>query len=465
MEEKICDIAIIGSGPGGYTAAIRATQLGYKVILIDKLFLGGVCLNTGCIPTKAILTSADVLDRIKKAESFGLFVKDVSFDFSKIIERKDKIVTNLRNGLQSLLISNKIEIIQGKATINDKSTVTIKGQNSYKIIAKNIVIATGSIPTTIANIEIDHKTIFNSNSILALKKLPSSIAIVGGGYIGCEFASFFARLNVKVTIVESLESILFSHGKEVSSLLSKAFLKNNIDLKTNHKLKGIKKNDSGVTLILDDSEIKADIALIAIGRKPNIQDLGLENLKINLGGKNEIIVNEKMQTSIPNIYAVGDVIGKWMLAHAASHEALVAIDTIHGIESKMSYDAIPSIIFTKPEIASVGLTQEGAISKNIEIEIGKFPFTALGKAHALDEKDGFVKVIVDKKSKVILGAQAIGSTASVLIAEMSLAITNKLKIIQLIETIHAHPTLSESWMEAACISQNRSLNFPPNLKI
>jgi dihydrolipoyl dehydrogenase len=466
MDRKNFDVAIIGSGPGGYTAAIRATQLGLKTALIEKRYLGGVCLNVGCIPTKAILTSADVLDVIKRSEEFGLSLKDISFDIEKIIERKDKIVTSLRNSLKGLLLANKIEIIEGNAKFLSKNEIEISGQTNVLIEAKNVVIATGSYPTEIESVVVDHKKVFNSNSILSLKTLPKSLTIVGGGYIGCEFASFYARLGVKVTIIEALPSILYTHGKEIANLLSSSFKKQNIDLKTNLKVKKSEITDSLVKVYLNNSEvIESEIALVAIGRRPFTKDLNLQKADVAMGKHGEIIVDKKQKTNQDNIYAIGDVIGKWMLAHTASHEALVAIDNIKGLDNNMDFSAVPAIIFAKPEIATVGLSPESAKEQNMDVDIAKFPYSALGKAHALSEKQGFVLVIVDKKSKIILGAQAIGASASVLIAEMGLAITNKLKAKNVMETMHAHPTLAESWLEAISISQNRPINFFPNMKL
>jgi dihydrolipoamide dehydrogenase len=461
MAEKKYDIAIIGAGPGGYTAAIRAAQLNFKVALIEKHYLGGVCLNIGCIPTKAILTSADALDIIKKASTYGLFTENTSFDLEKIINRKDKIVTNLRTSLKNLLESNKIEIIEGKAKFISQNTLEVKNDI---IQVKDIIIATGSNSIDLPNILVDQKLIHNSTSILNLKKLPKSLIIIGGGYIGCEFASFYARLGVKTTIIEALPSILYSHGQDLASILTKSFKNLKIDIKTNVKITSYEKTSNGIKAKLNNNEeIESQIALVAVGRQPNTDDLNLEKINIKTGTHKEILVDNKMKTSIPNIYAIGDVIGKWMLAHAASHEALVAIDNIANIKNEMDFSYIPTVIFTKPEIAKVGLSLEEAKEKNIEIEKAKFPFTALGKAHALSEKEGFVQVIIDKKTKILLGAEAVGPSASVLIAQMCLAITNKLTADSIIKTIHAHPTLPESWLEAVLISQKRPLNFPPKL--
>ncbi len=463
MSEKNYDIAIIGSGPGGYTAAIRASQLNFKVALIERYYLGGVCLNVGCIPSKAILSCADVLDMIKKSSTFGILTENVTFDLAKIIDRKDKIVQNLRASLKNLIISNKIDILEGEAKFLSQNTLQIKNET---LRAKNIIIATGSCPIEPENIKIDHRLIHDSTSILNLKKLPSSLIIIGGGYIGCEFASFYARLGVKITIIETSPSIIYSHGLEVASLLTKSFNSLGIDIKTNTKVKNIEKTKSAVKVKLENlQEIESELILVAVGRRANSGNLNIEKINLKIGKNQEILVDEKMKTSSPNIYAIGDVTGRWMLAHIASHEALVAVDTIAKIENKMDYSAIPAIIFTKPEIATVGLMVEKAKEKNIEIETAKFPYAALGKALALSEKEGYVQVIIDKKSKHILGAIAIGASASVLIAEMGLAITNKLNVKAIMDTIHAHPTLSESWAEAVFISQNRALNFPPNLKL
>lgn len=459
MAEKSYDIAIIGAGPGGYTAAIRASQLNFKVALIEKNYVGGVCLNVGCIPTKAILSSVDALDIIKKSSTFGLSVENISFDLEKIIDRKDKIVQTIRASLKNLIISNKIDIIEGEAKFLSKDSIQVRDDT---IKAKNIIIATGSYPIELADIKIDRVKIHDSNSILNLKKLPKSLAIIGGGYIGCEFASFYARLGVKVTIIEALPSILFSHGNEISSLLIKSFISLGIDIRANTKVKGIENLSNSIKIKMENSpDIEAEIVLVGVGRRANTNNLNLEKINLQLGKHQEIIVDEKMRTSVPNIYAIGDVTGEWMLAHTASHEALVAVDTIANIENKMEYFAVPAIVFTKPEIATVGLTVDKAKEKNIEIETAKFPFTALGKAHASSEKEGFVQVVVDKKSKQIIGASAIGPSASVLIAEMALAITNKLDVNAIMNTIHAHPTLPESWLEAVYISQNRPINFLP----
>nr|NGX63534.1 Dihydrolipoyl dehydrogenase [Candidatus Anoxychlamydiales bacterium] len=370
MADKTYDVAIIGAGPGGYTAAIRAAQLGMKVALIEKVFLGGVCLNVGCIPTKALLTSTDALDIIKKAHTFAIDVEKVTFTLNDMIERKDNIIKNLREGLQNLLKANKIDILQAAATLKSKNEIEIKGKVNDTITAKNIIVATGSYPTEVPTIKVDHKKMFNSNSLLCLKKLPKSMVIIGGGYIGCEFASFYIRLGVKVTIIEALPSIICAHGKDLSDLLTKHFKAEGIDVKTNSKVLKCEDTENGIEVHLDTNEvIKSEIGLLAIGRRPLTQNLNLENVGIELGKHKEIIVDEKMRTSVENIYAIGDVIGQWMLAHTASHEALVAIDSIKGIENKMDFSVVPAIIFTKPEIAFVGLSPEKAKEQNLDVDI------------------------------------------------------------------------------------------------
>jgi dihydrolipoamide dehydrogenase len=464
METQEFDLAVIGSGPGGYIAAIKAAQNNLKVALIEKRFIGGVCLNVGCIPTKAILTSADVYSKLKKASEYGINAENISFDMEKIISRKNKIVSDLRNGVSFLLKANKITVFSGEASFLSENEIEVKGKDNLNIKAKNFIIATGSIPSELENAKVDHRKIYNSNSILDVKENLKSLTIIGGGYIGCEFASFFSRLGCKVTIIEAMDSLIFSHSKDASIALTKAFKNQNIDILTNEIVdRAVIENNEVKVILKSKKEVISDACLVAIGRDPNILNLNLEKANVKLN-KKAIEVNGQMKTSNPNIYAIGDVIGTWMLAHVASHEAIVAVENILNMKSHMKYDAIPSVIFTKPEIASVGLSMEKAKENNIEVDIGKFPFSALGKAHALSEKDGFVEVIVDKKSKVIIGAVVIGEGASLLIAEITLAVNNKLKVENIIDTIHTHPTIPEAFSEAVLLSQNIPLNFPPSIK-
>jgi dihydrolipoamide dehydrogenase len=465
MEREKTDIAIIGAGPGGYVAAIKAAQSGLKVTLIEKGYLGGTCLNVGCIPTKTLLGGAQVLHKIKRSSEYGISTGDVSFDYSKMKVRKDGVVEKIRKSLEGLLLSNKIVILRGNAEFLSPKEIKVKGEKNSVLEADKVIIATGSVPLDIPAFPCDHERIFNSTSILELTKLPESLAIIGGGYIGCEFASLFAELGVKVTILEALPSIVSLQGKTISDALTKAFLKKGIIIETGVMVEGIDKTGSGVSIRLKDKPaLTAESALVSVGRKILSDHLGIEKTAVKVGDKGAIVVNDKMETSVPGIYAIGDVTGQFLLAHVASHQGIVAAANATGQEAHMHYNAVPAVIFTEPEIATVGMTEEQAIAAGRTISVGRFPFQALGKSVATIETEGFVQVISDQKTKEILGAQAVGHEAASLIAEMALAIHNELTLEEVADTIHAHPTLPEAWMEAALIAEGTPIHFPPKLK-
>ncbi len=456
------DVAVIGAGPGGYVAAIRAAQSGKSVALIEKNFLGGTCLNVGCIPTKTLLASTSVLHKVRMAKDFGITTGSVSFDYSQMKARKDKVVESIRASLGGLIKANKIEIIQGQAEFVSPKELKITGEKKQIISADNVIIATGSLPFDVPAFPCDHKRILNSTSVLELTELPKSIAIIGGGYIGCEFASLFAELDVKVTIFEAMPAIVSLQGKAISDTLTKAFLKKGIVIETGVKVAGIDAKDSGVTVRLEgNKQAEFDLALVSVGRKVVSDDLGLKKAGVKTSERGAIEVDEKMETNVPGIYAIGDVTGIAMLAHVASHQAIVAADNVVGKRCAMHYHSVPAVIFTHPEIATVGLTLEEAQEKGLEAKVGSFPFQALGKAQAAMETEGFAQVIVDKKTNAILGAQVVGHEASALIAEMAIAINNELTLECVTETIHAHPTVAESWLEAALIASDTPIHFPP----
>lgn len=456
------DAAVIGAGPGGYVAAIRLAQNGKSVALIEKENLGGVCLNCGCIPTKTLISSSEVVSKIKKAESFGIQVKDFTIDFSKMKSRKDQVIEKIRKSLEGLLLANKIKIFRGKAEFESRNTLKVTGENPTKIEAESIIIATGSKPLDIPAFPCDHERIFNSTSILEQTKLPKSLVIVGGGYIGCEFASLYRELGVQVTIVEALPMIISAQGTTLSAALTKRFSKIGIQIETNVQVKKIDKHPQHLSVILSDGrQIETENVLVSIGRSIDTRDLKLENAGIGAGSKGEISVNGKMETSTKGIYAIGDVTMKAMLAHVASHQALVAADNILGQSALMHYHAVPAVIFTHPEIATVGYTQEQAKALGYNVKSAQFPLQALGKAQAMAETEGFAEIVFDTQYHQILGAQIFGSGASDLIGEMTLAIQNELTLENITETIHAHPTLAESWLEAALIGLNTPIHFPP----
>ncbi len=464
-EKKYYDVIVIGAGPGGYVAAIKASQTGKKVALIEKGDVGGTCLNVGCIPTKTLIANATALQTIQHASDFGINIGSISIDFAKMKERKDGVISKMRKSLEGLIQSNQIEIIRGHATFVAPFELKVKGENNLIIHGEKIIIASGSEPVDVAAFPCDHEKIFNSTSILGVTTLPKTLAVIGGGYIGCEFASLYAELGVKVIVLEALSAIVVTQGKAISDTLTAAFKKKGIDVQTGVMVEGIDRQGNGVSIRLKDkSPVTADAVLVAIGRKVVSKDLGLEAAGVLTSERGSILVNEKMETNVPGIYAIGDVTGLVMLAHVASHQGIVAAVNATGGVAEMHYDAVPAVIFTHPEIASVGLTLEQAQEKGYSAAIGKFPFMALGKAVASMETEGFAQVIIDQKSGQILGAQVVGHDAASLIAEMALAMANELTVDCLVDTIHAHPTLPEAWLEAGLMAQNTPIHFPPKVK-
>jgi len=411
------DIAIIGAGPGGYVAAIYAQTQGKKVLLIEKGAIGGVCLNRGCIPTKALISSLDT-----------------KLDFPSMMDRKKQVVNNLRSGVESLLKAKAVEIKRGSAKLVDKNIIEIENE---KIESKAIIIATGSRPIELPSFKFDGKKILSSDHMLELKELPKKILIVGGGYIGCEFGYIYSSLGVEVTIVEMMDRLLPNMDRELSKNMELLLKRKKVKILTKTKA---------------DESLKDsfDKILVCVGRKPVTEGLGLDSLGIKTE-KNFIVVNEFLKTNIDNIYAIGDVIGNYMLAHVASHEGIKACENIMGMNTPMDYSAVPGCVYTKPEIASVGLTKEEAESKGYKVKVAKFPFTASGKAQATGKTNGFVKMVADGEKDIILGVHIVGSDATNLIAEATLMVKFKMKVKDVADTIHAHPTLPEALMET-CFS-------------
>lgn len=459
------DIAVIGAGPGGYVAAIRAAQEGKKVALIEKCFLGGTCLNVGCIPTKTLLSSASVFSQVKNAEEFGIETGPVKVAYKKMKERKDSVVSKIRSGLEGLIKSNKITIFRGKAQFESKTELKITGNDNLIINAEKIIIATGSTPLDVKAFPCDHHVVLNSTSILDLTEVPKSLTIIGGGYIGCEFASLFAELGTKVTIIEALSSILALQGKSVSSFMTRNFKAKNIEIKTGISVKGVEsKNNSARVTLSDGSTITSEKVLVSIGRKPHTDGLNLLKAGLSTDERGYISVNDQMETETKGIYAIGDVTGKAMLAHVASHQGIIAAKNALGLHAKAHYDAVPAVIFTSPEVGTVGLTLEEVQEKKIPFRLGTFPFQAIGKAASSGDTEGFSEIIADEKTGQILGAVVIGHEASNLIAEMALAVQNELTLECIYETIHTHPTLAEIWHETAAMALGTPIHLPPKRK-
>lgn len=452
-------VAVIGGGPGGYVAAIRAALGGATVALIEGENVGGTCLNWGCIPTKTLLAGAEMLHKVKRADEYGIHVEGVSFDFAKMEQRKDLVVTKIRKSLEGLIAAHKVILIKGYGRFVSPNQIKVGDEI---IEAEKIIIATGSEPRNMPAFPFDGQKIHSSSSILGLKALPKSIAIIGGGVIGCEFASLYAEFGVEVHIIEMLPLIAATEGKAVSGALTAAFQKKGIKMTMNALVESIDTSREGVVVRLKEGEsIAAEIALVAVGRKLNTDNAQLDKAGVYVDERGVIPVNDKMETNVAHIYAIGDITAKFMLAHVASHQGVVAAQNALGIDSVMHYEAVPSVIFTHPETATVGYTLEKALEKGYKAAVGKFPFAALGKAQAAIETEGFAQVVIDKDTHAILGAQVVGHEASALVAQMALAIQNEITIDGVTDTIHAHPTIAESWLEAAMVALETPIHLPP----
>jgi dihydrolipoamide dehydrogenase len=460
------DLVVIGAGPGGYVAAIRASQLGLKAAVVEKEKPGGVCLNWGCIPSKAILTSAEMYEDIKDSERFGIKVQGLSYDYSQVIKRSREVSGRLAKGVEFLLKKNKIPLLKGTGRIEGphQVSVTADGQDPQLVEADRIMIATGSKERTLPGLEIDGDQIVTSYEALTDTEIPESILIVGGGAIGCEFAYIYSVFGSRVTVVEMESQLLPGVDTEIAQELEKSFKKKGIEILTDTKFHSIEKFPGRLDVQLDSNgdmkERTANKVLVAVGRVPLSADLGLEALGVEPGRGGYIPVNEQFQTSCESIYAIGDINGPPLLAHAASEEGVAAVECMVG-EREKGVDPlrIPACIYCQPQIAVIGLSEKQAKEQGYEVNIGKFPFQASGKALAAGHDEGMVKLIVDKQYGEILGCHIIGHGATDLIAEVGLARTLEATTAELTGTVHAHPTLSEAIMEAALSAEGRSINF------
>lgn len=463
MAEK--RLIVLGAGPGGYVAAIKAAQLGAKVTIIEDTEVGGTCLNRGCIPTKALIASAEAIDKIKRAEEYGIEIKgEISFNLSKIIERKNKVVAIQVKGIRSLFKSWGIELLEGRGKIKDvnKVDVALKDGSSRTAEGDNIIIATGSRPARISLFPFDGKDIITSDEALNITEIPKGVLIVGAGVIGCEFAFILKELGAEVTIVEMLSHAVATEDEEISEILERELKKRKIRLILNTKIEKIERgSDGGLTAFLSDGkQIKTKKVLVSIGRALNTENIGLEELGIKKGKKGEIEVNSRMETNVKGVYAIGDVVGGIMLAHVASTEGIAAAENIMGHSREMDYNIVPAGIFTMPEIGSVGLREKQANEKGIDIKIGRFQFRGLGKAHAMGEIAGMAKIIADAKTDRVLGLHIIGAHAADLVHEGAVAMKLGAKAKDIAATIHAHPTLSEAIMEASEDLHKMAIHMP-----
>lgn len=459
--KNLYDIVVLGGGPGGYVAAIRAAQLGAKVALIEKTSVGGTCLNVGCIPTKTMVKGAEIIHNIKSAGRKGIKVGEAQVDMAQVVQNKNSVVKQLVGGVTGILKSNNVKIYSGKGHVNKNKTVDIlDGTDKGQVISYGkLIIATGSTPLVPPIPGLDLPGIMTSTEILDIEEVPKELVIIGGGVIGCEFATIFSTFGSKVTIVEMQENLLPNLDKEVAQTLKKSFQKSSVEVHTSAKVEKVEKKDGKYTVHISGDksiEIEADKVLVSIGRKTCLE--GLEDLGLDMD--RVVKVDDYLKTSIEDVYAIGDVTGKFQLAHVASAQGIKAAENAMGGSEKMNYNIVPSCIFTIPEIGCVGLTEEEARKKYGDIRVGKFPMSASGKALAMGETEGFVKVIADKKYGEILGVHIIGASATEVIAEAVAVMKLEGTLEELINTIHAHPTIAETIMEAAHCALGEPIHLP-----
>jgi dihydrolipoamide dehydrogenase len=463
---KIFDLVVIGAGPAGYIAAIRASQLGLKVALIEKYkTLGGTCLNVGCIPSKALLQSSEKFYEAKtEFNEHGIELKGLKVDFAKMQERKAGVVQKLSTGISYLMGKNSITVFQGLASFETENFIKIENEKESTVInAKNVMIATGSKPIELPFMKFDEEHILSSTGALALQKLPETMVVIGAGVIGLELGSVYARLGVKVTVLDAEDRILAVMDKDLCKAGQKILESQGLEFKLGVKVKSCQVVDGLAHVGYQDSEnniktIVADKVLVAVGRKPNTAGLNLENAGVELNERGQIIIDEQFKTSQSNIFAVGDCVPGPMLAHKAEEEAIICAEIIAGHHAKMDYSKIPGVVYTNPEIASVGLTQEELEAQGIEFNTGKFNFKGNGRALAMAKDEGFVKILADKTTDRVLGVHIIGANASELIAEAAIALNFASSAEDLAKSVHAHPTLSEVLKEAALDVNNQSLH-------
>ncbi|HEY9082242.1 MAG TPA: dihydrolipoyl dehydrogenase [Vicingaceae bacterium] len=459
------DLIVVGSGPGGYVAAIRASQLGMKTAIIEKAELGGICLNWGCIPTKALLKSASVFEYINHASDFGINIKGADADFPAIIKRSREVANGMSNGIQFLMKKNKIDVIKGTAKLKPGKKVDVTGDDKKvtEYTATNIIIATGARSRELPNLPQDGKKIIGYREAMSLPKLPKKMVVVGSGAIGSEFAYFYNAMGVDVTIVEFLPNIVPLEDEDVSKQLERSFKKAGLKVMTNSSVESVDTKGTGckVTVKTKKGEeiIDCDIVLSAVGIKSNIENIGLEEVGI-VTDKDKIIVNDYYQTNIPGYFAIGDVVPGPALAHVASAEGIICVEKIKGMHVEpLDYGNIPGCTYCSPEVASVGMTEKAAKEAGYEVKVGKFPFSASGKASAAGHKDGFVKLIFDAKYGELLGGHMIGYNVTEMVAE--LVAVRKLETTghELIKTVHPHPTMSEAVMEAAAAAYDEVIHM------
>jgi dihydrolipoamide dehydrogenase len=467
LAENSFDILVVGAGPGGYVAAIKAAQLGYKTACVEEQFLGGVCLNIGCIPTKALLESAALITHLGHAKEFGVNVGEIGTDLAQAVKRSRQVSDRLAKGVGFLFKKNKVTHIDGRGRLQGGGKVEVTGKDGKKqtLSAKHIIVATGSRPRDLPFLKIDHDRVWDSTDAMMAQEPPKTLAVVGAGAIGCEFADVYAAFGTRVVIIEALDRILPLEDRDCSAVVEKSYRKRGMEIYTGAKLEKAEIGQNGAKLTVKTAKgetktFEADRVLSAIGRSPNVEDVGLEKAGVKLTDRGFIQVDRQMRTSVEGIYAIGDVAGPPLLAHKGSHEGIACVEAIHGDKhAGVDYANIPNCTYCHPEVASVGLTEEQAREKGLDIEVGTFPWTANGRALTAGDTDGFVKIIRDKKYSEVLGAHIVGPHATELIAEFVLARHLESTTEEIDRAMHPHPTLSEAVAEAALAALGHALHI------
>ena len=457
---------VIGGGPGGYVCAIRLAQLGFKTACIESRgSLGGTCLNVGCIPSKSLLNLSEEFHKVQNLSNKGIEIGEIKLNLSKMMKSKDKAVTILTKGVEFLLKKNKVTYFKGTGSFKSKKEILIKDSQDKEILIKgdNVIIATGSVPVCLPGVKFDEKIIVSSTGALKLEQVPKKMVVVGGGYIGLEMGSVWSRLGAEVHVIEFLDHITPGMDKEISNEFMKILKKQGIYFHMQHKVEKIKKNNSGAVISTIDKDgnskdFQCDVVLISVGRKPNTEGLNIEKAGIDLDEKKRIKTDKNFKTSQSNIYAIGDVIDGPMLAHKAEDEGIAVAENIAGQSGHVNYETIPGVVYTTPEVASIGKTEEQLKELKIKYKIGKFSFMANSRAKAIDDAEGFVKILADEKTDKVLGAHLIGPHAGELIAEIGVAMEFGASSEDIARTCHAHPTFSEAVKEAALSVDKRAIH-------
>ena len=464
-EDKSVDVAVVGSGPGGYVAALRAAQLGLSVAVVEKEFVGGTCLNIGCIPSKALLDATHLLSSIRSAERFGIDSGEVTVDYPRMQAHKNRVVQILTRGVASLLRKQGVELIEGVGRFVDKGVVEVDlaEGGTQMVTAANVIIATGSVPGSIPDVPFDGDRVVSSREALEFEEIPGQLVVVGAGYIGLELGSVYSRLGSRVMVLEMLDRVLPEMDEEVGATAADVLADQGLAFQLGAKVTAIEREDDGVVVRYEhegkDKWTNADKVLVAVGRKPFIDGLGIDAVGLETDERGFLAVDEGMRTAVDGIYAIGDVVSTLMLAHVAMDEGTIAAERIAGQSSSMQYHAIPAVVFTHPELASVGLKEEEARGQGLNIKVGRFPFRGNGRARSKGEVEGWVKVIADAETDALVGVHCVGPEAGHLIHEAVVAMAYHGYAEDLALTVHAHPTLSEAFKEAALAVDDRSLHI------